>query len=239
MKEPEYCTCPHITNPVFSRIDPRRNPRDNPVPFVSNAHIDNVFLVAGRDWDTAPLVVGERDVSGVVDLMIHGTFDVNAELEMLLEWGEFDLDNFCAVQASRIEHNSLTRKYLFVDLGVTAMTVTSVAAWLLYTYKAASVDKAIEMCGMGDVPPLCRAALERIRTPAREAKYTESCCPDRFGRECEFDPTLVAVLDAEDASKVTEQCELPFQAQKQRKRTARPAPRFDEETWPRPSTSSA
>jgi hypothetical protein len=234
MTEPEHCTYPHITNPVFSRIDPRRNPRDDPKPFVSDAHIDNVFLVAGRDWDTAPLVVGEHDVSGLVDLMIHGTFDVNAELEMLLEWGEFDLDNFCAVQASRIEHNSLTRKYLFVDLGVTAMTVTSVAAWLLYTYKAASVDKAIEMCGMGDVPPLCRAALERIRTPAREAKYTENCCPDRFGQECEFDPTLVA----EDASKVTEQCELPFQAQKQRKRTARPAPRFDEETWPGSASSA-
>ncbi len=235
MAEPEHCTYPSISNPVFSRIDPRRNPRDNPVQCVSDAHIDNVVLFAGRDWDTAKLDVGEHDVRGLVDLMIHGTFDVNAELDLLLEYTGYDLDNYCAVQAKRIEHNSLVWEQVWIDTGVTAMTVTSVAAWLLYTYKAATVDKAIEMCGMGDVPPLCRAALERIRTREREAKYTENCCPEKFGRECEFDPTLVA----EDASKVAEQCELPFQAQNQRKRTARPAPRFDEETWPRPSASSA
>lgn len=235
MTEPEHCTCPSISNPVFSRIDPRKNPRDDPVPFVSDAHIDNVFLVAGRDWDTAKLEVGECDVRGLVDLMIHGTSDVNAELEVLLEYTGYDMDNFCAVQARRIEHNSLTREYLFVDLGVTAMTVTSVAAWLLHTYKAASVDQAIKMCGMGDVPPLCRAALGRIRTKPHEAKYTENCCPDRFGLEFKVDP----VLDAEGASKVTKQYELPFQPQKQRKRTAQPAPRFDEERWPRSSASSA
>ena len=234
MADPEHWRCPPITKPVFSKIkaEPFEVTGYEPKPFLDDADIDNVWLFAGTDRKPARLKK-EHDVHGTADLKIDETVDVNERLEQLLEREEYDLDEFCAAQAKKIEHNSLTRDAVWFGQHLTAMTVTSVAAWLLHTYKAFSVDEAIAMCGMGDVPPLCQAALERIQTKEHTAKFDKDCSVREFAREFKVDPLLDPLLDPARPSKAKRQCELVLPPQKRSKRTAKRPLHFDEHADPR------
>ena len=148
MADPERCPRQSITNPA-----------------------GNVFCFAGRDWPTGEVDV--EDGGDILELMLEATCDTNAAIEEWLYY--FDLDDWCLRKARRIEQHSLVAPCVLYDTGITAMTVTAVAAWLLHTYRAFSVGEAIKMCGLSDVPPACREALERIQTAEHASTHTALC----------------------------------------------------------------